>query len=162
MISQMQSLKKNVGLPKNGMTLLELLIAISMLAAMASGIILFALIPVKTQAKNRNFQKAEFSSTSFALYAVKEYNDNRDFPDSDQTYLTGLEDLLNSNSPGSGNCSIGDVSVGDAYAAAVVTCVEGSISEIKASSSSNIILEPSNGDDIVDDDDDSDSDADDG
>ena len=124
------------------MTLLELLLATSMMAAMASGISIFAAIPAKTQAKNRNFQKAESASTSFALYAVKEYNDNLSFAVDDQAYLTGLEDLLASSS-GASDCSIGDVSVGEAYAAAVVTCVEGSFSEVRASSSSNIVVEPS-------------------
>lgn len=137
----MKSLK-NISFPKNGMTLLELLLAVTMMVAMASGISIFAAIPAKTQAKNRNFQKAEFSSTNFALYAAKEFNDNLDFPGDDQTYLAELEDLLASR-PGADNCSIGDVSVGEAYAAAVVTCEEGLFSEVRASSSSNIVVEPS-------------------
>ena len=128
--------------PKNGMTLLELLISLVLMAAMTYGISIFAAIPAKTQAKNKNFQKAEFSSTNFALHAVKEYNDNLDFPDNSQAYQAGLEDLLASR-PGTDNCSIGDVSVGEAYAAAVVTCEEGLLSEVRASSSSNIVVEPS-------------------
>jgi len=125
------------------MTMLEPMVAICMMAAMAYGLFIFSSMPAKTQQKNKNFQKAEFQSSTFAIVAVNDYADNQSFPSSDQEFRSSLESLL-ATRPAASGCTIEDVSVSPStYAAAVVTCQEGSHSEAKAISKANIIVEPS-------------------